>query len=62
VLFLLKEQHRDGSWGPWWRKKDPYNAIHYTWTAAHAVHASTYQVDTPFARRIARILERRKDL
>lgn len=60
--LLLSSQGADGSWGDWRREADPYDAIHPTWTAVHALRERGALRGTPFARRVAEILDGIGDL
>lgn len=55
--FLLRTQNEDGSWGRWQEEEDPYDAIHYTWCAMAGLRDRTFLQDTPYSRRIRRILD-----
>ena len=55
--FLLQAQNEDGSWGRWWEEEDPYDAVHYTWCAMAGLRDRTFLQDTPYSRRVQRILE-----
>ena len=54
--FLLGKQRPDGSWGDWEKEEDPYDAIHPTWTAVHALRDRTFLTGTPYQRRVKEIL------
>jgi hypothetical protein len=48
--LLLASQHRDGSFGAWWKESDGYGAIHYTWTAVDALRERFFLQGTAFER------------
>jgi hypothetical protein len=52
--FLLASQKRDGSWGEGFSAADPYDGLHETWTAVHALR-SRIRAPTPLGDRFAAI-------
>lgn len=56
--FLLATQAADGSWGPWRKQKNPYDAVHYTWAAVHGLRERFLRADTQYRRHLKRLLER----
>jgi len=56
VNFLLNNQNDDGSWGRWEVEEDPYQAIHYTWCAVSGLRERFFLNNTPYSRRIRKVL------
>jgi hypothetical protein len=55
--FLLRSQAADGSWGPWREEDDPYDVVHYTWTAVHGLRERIFLEGTSYERRLHEILD-----
>jgi hypothetical protein len=53
---LLRSQAADGSWGPWRKEENPYDAVHHTWTAVHGLRERTFLEGTAYETRLREIL------
>ena len=58
TAFLLDSQNEDGSWGPWRKEEDPYDAIHYTWCAVSGLRRRQFLRGTAYERYLANVLNR----
>ena len=58
TVFLLDCQNEDGSWGPWRKEEDAYDAIHYTWCAVSGLRGRVFLQGTAYERYLAGVLKR----